>query len=285
MRIVSDIASLAAFADAHLVPTMGALHAGHAALIGAARADAGDGAPVVVSVFVNPAQFNEKADFDAYPRTLETDAAFCERLGVEAIFAPSVEAMYPAGELERGVELPPVATEPGLEDAFRPGHFEGVYRVCRRLFEVTGARRAYFGEKDWQQLQLVRALVEREGLATAIVGVPTVREGDGLALSSRNVHLRGEDRVRARALSRALVEAGRFGDPGEGEAAGLRVLRAGGIEPEYLAVRDDATLGPVRAGGDARVLVAAKVGVTRLIDNAPWPGFALGSGWDGGVLS
>lgn len=285
MRIVSDIASLAAFADAHLVPTMGALHAGHAALIGAARADAGDGAPVVVSVFVNPAQFNEKADFDAYPRTLETDAAFCERLGVEAIFAPSVEAMYPAGELERGVELPPVATEPGLEDAFRPGHFEGVYRVCRRLFEVTGARRAYFGEKDWQQLQLVRALVEREGLATAIVGVPTVREGDGLALSSRNVHLRGEDRVRARALSRALVEAGRFGDPGEGEAAGLRVLRAGGIEPEYLAVRDDATLGPVRAGGDARVLVAAKVGVTRLIDNAPWPGFALGSGLDGGVLS
>jgi pantoate--beta-alanine ligase len=272
MRIVSDIASLAALPDAHLVPTMGALHAGHAALIGAARADAGEGAPVVVSVFVNPAQFNEKADFDAYPRTLEADAAFCARLGVDAIFAPSVEAMYPAGELERGVELPPVGTEPGLEDAFRPGHFEGVYRVCRRLFEVTGARRAYFGEKDWQQLQLVRAMVEREGLATAIVGVPTVREGDGLALSSRNVHLRGEDRVRARALSGALVEAGRYGDPAEAEGAGLRVLHAAGIEPEYLAVRDSATLGPVRAGDDARVLVAAKVGVTRLIDNAVWPG-------------
>ena len=275
MRIVTDIPSLAELPNAHLVPTMGALHDGHAALIRNAREHAGDDGTVVVSIFVNPAQFNEPSDFDAYPRTLDTDAAICARLGVDAIFAPAVEAMYPPGELERPVELPSVATEPGLEDRFRPGHFEGVYRVCRRLFEVTGARRAYFGEKDWQQLQLMRALVAQESLPLEIVPVPTVRERDGIALSSRNVHLTTADRARALAISRALVEAGRHADPDAAEAAGAQVLRASDIRPEYLAVRDAETLGPVRPGRPGRVLAAAPVGATRLIDNAPWPGFTL----------
>ncbi len=275
MRVTTAIAELAPFHAGHLVPTMGALHSGHEALIRAARRHAGDEGKVVVSIFVNPTQFNERADFDAYPRALEADAAACERWGADGVFAPPVEEMYPPGEMERPVELPPVATEPGLEDRFRPGHFEGVYRVCRRLFEVTGARRAYFGEKDWQQLRLMHALVEREELDVEIEGVPTVRERDGLALSSRNVHLTTGDRARALAISRAFVEAGRHDDPAQAEEAGQRVLHASDIRAEYFTVRDAETLGAWTPGRPGRVLAAARVGATRLIDNAPWPGSRL----------
>ena len=280
MRIAHAIADLEPYLGGHLVPTMGALHAGHAALIRAAREHAGDEGHVVVSVFVNPAQFNERADFDTYPRHLDDDARACERLGVDCVFAPPVEEVYPAGEQQRPVTLPPLATEPGLEDRFRPGHFEGVYRVCRRLFEMVRPRRAYFGEKDWQQLQLVRALVVQEGLdrtlGLGIVPVPTVREADGLALSSRNTLLSTTERARSLSLCRALVEAGRHDDPELAERAGRDHLRTGGVEPEYFAIRDAETLAGPMPDRAARALVAARLGAVRLIDNAAWPGFALG---------
>ena len=276
MRLARTIADLAPFAGGHLIPTMGALHTGHAALIGTARREAETtGAPIIVSIFVNPTQFNDKSDFDAYPRTLDTDGAFCERLGVARIFAPDVDTMYPPGEMDRSVALPPVATDPGLEDRFRPGHFEGVYRVCRRLFEIARPSHVYFGEKDWQQLQLIGALVAQERLPIRVVPVATVREPDGLALSSRNVRLSASERERARALSGALAESGRHTDPRRAEEAGREHLSRTGDVVEYFAIRDAETLRAPTPPRPARALVAARIGNTRLIDNAPWPGFTL----------
>jgi pantoate--beta-alanine ligase len=175
------------------------------------------------------------------------------------------------------VELPSVVVGRGLEDAYRPGHFEGVYRVCRRLFELVGPAVAVFGEKDWQQLKMVEAMSEREGLGVRVVGESTVREGGelaGVALSSRNVHLRPADREAALGLVRgirAAQEAGRLGGgAGEAEAAALAAMERSGTRVEYAAVRDAATCGAVRAGEPSRVLVAGRVGVTRLIDNDAW---------------
>ena len=255
---------------------MGALHAGHDGLIQLARrvADDLDGT-VIVSVFVNPAQFNESQDFDAYPRTLPDDAARCESMGVNTVFAPSVETVYPDDGSVQTPPLPQVATRPGLEDRYRPGHFPGVCKVCKRLFEITGCAKAVFGEKDWQQLATVDAMVRALGIDTQIIGGPTVREADGLAMSSRNVHLDAEAREQAASLSAALVEAGTHDDPIAAEEAGRGVLEGAGVGMEYFAVRDARTLGPVETGGPARALVAARVGITRLIDNAPWPGFTL----------
>ncbi|GAB4517896.1 MAG: pantoate--beta-alanine ligase [Phycisphaerales bacterium] len=276
MRLVHDPDMLVRDAPTVLVPTMGALHPGHDALIETARAWADDaGGRVVVSVFVNPAQFNESQDFDDYPRTLESDAARCEALGVDDVFAPSVEAVYPPDGSVETPPVPAVGTRPGLEDTYRPGHFPGVCKVCKRLFELTGCDAACFGEKDWQQLATVDAMVHALGMGVKIIGVETVREPDGVALSSRNVHLDPEARAQARSLSRALVEAGRHDDPNDAERAGRAVLDDAGVGTEYFAVRDAATLMGPRASEPARVLVAARVGVTRLIDNAPWPGFAL----------
>ena len=276
MRIIETRQGLEPGVPSVLVPTMGALHAGHDGLFDLARALADEaGAQVIASVFVNPAQFNERGDFDAYPRTLEEDAARCEARGVDIVFAPTVEVMYPEGE---GVEVPPlpqIATQPGLEDRYRPGHFPGVCKVCKRLFEITGCEQAVFGEKDWQQLQTVAAMVKGLGMPVRSVGGATVREPDGLAMSSRNVHLDASTRGQATSLVQAMQEAGRHDDPFEAERAGLEVLERAGVGTEYLAVRDAQTLGPVREGEQARVLVAARVGVTRLIDNAPWPGFTL----------
>ncbi len=276
MRIVHDPGLLDPSAPSVLVPTMGALHAGHDGLIELARGLAvGVGGRVIVSIFVNPAQFNEPTDFDAYPRTLDADAARCESLGVEDVFAPSVETMYPEDVDVQTPPLPAIATQPGLEDRYRPGHFPGVCRVCKRLFELTRCERAVFGEKDWQQLQTVDAMVKGLSMPVEIIGCETVREADGLAMSSRNVHLDGAARERAMSLSAALVEAGRHTDPLEAERAGRAVLEGAGVGVEYLAVRDSVTLQPPAKGRDARVLVAARVGATRLIDNAPWPGFTL----------
>ncbi len=284
MRIVSTHLDLD---DAHgsvLIPTMGGFHDGHIALIRAAEA-AANGGPVIVSVFVNPAQFEESHDFENYPRTLEDDAQRAAEAGATHVYAPSVPEVYPDGFTVSQTDgsfatggLPWVVTSPGLEDTTRPGHLPGVYRVVKRLFELTRCAAAVFGEKDWQQLMLARALSEREGLGVRIIPVPTVREPDGIAMSSRNVHLTEPMRERARGLSRCIAEAGRHEDPQAAERAGLAVLESHDVAPEYVAVRDAQTLGDAQQGRPARCLVAGRIDHVRLIDNDAWPGFMLGAG-------
>ncbi|MEM8834590.1 MAG: pantoate--beta-alanine ligase [Planctomycetota bacterium] len=266
--------AIGAGARAVFVPTMGALHAGHEALIRRAHEIASDDHPVVVSVFVNPTQFDEASDFERYPRNMGDDARTCERLGVSALFAPEASEVYPDGA--HGVAealLPGVARSPALEDAARPGHFAGVYAVVRRLFELVSPGVAIFGEKDWQQLQVVRALVDREGMDVEIVGVETVREPGGVAMSSRNTHLSPEQRSMAGAVPKALMLAAAEPDPERAERAARGAMASAGLEVEYAAVRDAETLLAPSSGRSARVLVAARAGRTRLIDNAPWPGW------------
>ena len=267
-----------------LVPTMGGFHRGHTELIRVACAHA-RGRPVVAYVFVNPAQFEEAHDFENYPRTLDSDAALAGEAGASIVYAPSVEEVYPEGvgvsttdESFATGGLPWVATSPGLEDETRPGHLPGVYRVLKRMFELTRCSGAAFGEKDWQQLLLVRALVEREKMGVEIIAAPTVRERDGIAMSSRNVHLSRPMREKARGLSRAIVQAGRHTDPDRAEKAGLDTLVSHGVLPEYVAVRDAETLGKPREGRAARCLLAGRIGPVRLIDNGAWPGFTLETG-------
>lgn len=265
-----------------LVPTMGALHEGHMSLVRAATEVARRrGEPVIVTVFVNPTQFNEQSDFDRYPRTLDADAAACERAGADVVFAPPVEEVYPPDREIPVPPLPDVATQPGLEDAARPGHFAGVCQVVNRLFELTRPSAALFGEKDWQQLQVVRALTARGGPGVEIVGLPTVREPDGLAMSSRNRFIPAELREQALAIPRALeAAAGASGDdPGEAEALMRTTLERAGLggSIDYAVVRDAQTLLSPRRGRSARALIAARVGPVRLIDNAPWgPGDLAG---------
>lgn len=275
MRIIHDGAGLAALAGCVFVPTMGALHEGHFTLVreGARRRDGLPGRPpVVVSVFVNPTQFNDPADLARYPRTLEADARGCAAAGADALVAPTVEVVYPPGGV-RVPPLPPVAVEPGLEDAHRPGHFAGVCQVVKRLFELVRPRAALFGEKDWQQFRVIDAMAGAEGLGVDVVPVPTVREVDGLAMSSRNVFLTSEERPRAAALWRALRAAGTCGTPADAEAAMRAELVAAGLRVDYAVVRDASTLRRLRADGGVggRALVAARLGSVRLIDNAPWP--------------
>ncbi len=256
-----------------VVLTMGALHDGHEALIRYARARC---ETVVVTVFVNPLQFAAGEDLGRYPRTLDADLAVCRRVGVDVVFAPTGEVVYPDGE-------PLVRIDPGplgelLEGASRPGHFAGVLTVvCKLLNMVDGAEATFFGEKDYQQLVLVRRMLRDLDLGVEVVAVPTVREPDGLALSSRNRYLSGEQRAAATALSRALA-AGSAAGIGGGEAvlaAARAVLDAEpGVDPDYLHLCA-ADLGPAPAGGPARLLVAARVGSTRLIDNVA---VHLGSG-------
>lgn len=266
------------------VPTMGALHEGHAVLIerGVREARERGFSGCVVSIFVNPTQFNEKSDFERYPRTLAADLAVCEKAGAAAVYVPRVEDVYPTG-LGAGVRvpaLPSVAVRPGLEDAHRPGHFAGVCQVVARLFEIVHPAAAVFGEKDWQQLAVVRAMVEREDLEVEVIGAPTVRECDGLAMSSRNRFLSAEDRVRAIAISRALHAGGSAASPDDAEAVMRRVLGEAGIEPEYAVVREASTLerppgGRPMVGVEWRALIAARVGSVRLIDNCAWSGASV----------
>lgn len=280
MVIARDETALSPFFGGVFVPTMGALHEGHAALIRHARQIA-DASPaprpaVVVSLFVNPTQFNDPRDFERYPRTEQADAALCAAAGADAVYIPRVDEVYPRGlgatDGPGGeVALPRVATAPGLEDAHRPGHFAGVCRVVRRLFELVDCRIAVFGEKDWQQLQVVRAMSQQLNLRVQIVPHQTIRESSGLAMSSRNARLSPEGVARAAAVWRAMHEAGRVPQPERAEAAGIAVLRESGLEPEYVAVRDAQTLEAVRPGLPARILVAARLEGVRLIDNAPWP--------------
>jgi pantoate--beta-alanine ligase len=250
-----------------LVPTMGALHAGHRSLIQAARAvpDAADAA-VVVSVFVNPLQFDARDDLGRYPRQLEADLAVCRAEGVELVFAPSVEAMYPPGS---GTTVAPGALGTELEGASRPGHFVGVLTVVAKLFGIVGPDHALFGEKDYQQLVLIQRMVTDLQLGVQVVGLPTVRDTDGLAVSSRNVHLDSAARAAAVTLPAALAAGARAGRHGRDAvlAAAHQVLSGQpAMVLDYLALRDP-QLGPAPPRGAARLLVAGTVGGTRLIDN------------------
>jgi pantoate--beta-alanine ligase len=247
-----------------LVPTMGALHAGHVSLVEAAveRSNA-----TVVTVFVNPLQFGPAEDFSRYPRTLDADLAAAEAAGADLVWAPAVEDVYPGGAVRTSVDPGPLGRE--LEGAVRPGHFAGVLTVVAKFFGLVRPAVGYFGEKDYQQLMLIRQMAADLDLGVGVAGVPTVREPDGLALSSRNVYLGTEERKRATALSRALF-AGQDAAAG-GAAAVVAAARAVlAAEPEvavdYLELRG-ADLGPVPQQGAARLLVAARVGATRLIDN------------------
>jgi pantoate--beta-alanine ligase len=228
------------------VPTMGALHDGHAALFARARAECDT---VVASLFVNPAQFSESGDYRAYGRDLDADADFAAAGGVDLLFAPEAAELYPAG-FATWVE--PEGAAFGLEGDHRPGHFRGVATICLKLFNIARPNVAYFGRKDAQQLAVIKQLVRDLDLELEIRGVETVRDDDGLALSSRNARLSPDERQRALAIPRALATH----DP----ARAREILTAAGIEPEYVAVAD--LDGPTLA-------VAARVGSTRLIDNVP----------------
>jgi pantoate--beta-alanine ligase len=249
-----------------LVPTMGAFHAGHAALMRAARAACD---LVVVSLFVNPTQFDDPADLAAYPRTEETDAAMAQELGVDVLWAPSAEQMYPEGFSTR---IAVTGLGDVLEGAQRgPEHFAGVCTVVAKLLNAVEPDVAYFGQKDAQQVAVLRRMVRDLNFGARIEVVPTVREPDGLALSSRNVHLKGADRARAVALSRALDAARDTVAGGEREAERVRAAALdamGDVDPEYLALVDPDTFAPLTTvNGRVLVAVAARVGSTRLIDN------------------
>lgn len=275
MRLIEDPAQLtdASLLHCSFVPTMGALHAGHGSLVTRAMRD---GRPVVVSIFVNPTQFGPNEDYARYPRTLEEDCRLLTKAGATAVFVPSVEAVYPRGlEAARAESaamlLPPVATEPRLEDASRPGHFGGVALVVARLFELVLPQRAYFGEKDYQQLRLIEEMVSADSARfgeLSIVRCETVRQDDGLAMSSRNRYLTQSERGAAVALSRALRLARGAQTVAHAEQAMLTTLERAGVQIEYAVVRDAETLLPVvDSERPARALIAGKLGETRLIDN------------------
>ena len=261
------------------VPTLGALHAGHAALIEAARREC---ELVLVSIFVNPLQFNNPDDLARYPRTLDADVAMCGSLGADIVFAPAASHMYPA-PLECTVDVGRLGDH--LCGKFRPGHFRGVATVVLKLFQIVQPHVAYFGEKDAQQLAIIRRLVADFNVPVAIVEVPTVREADGLAMSSRNRHLSVDERRVAPSLHEALQEARRCIEGGERNAARVRETAAAYIQYavsgvrrtssatvdvklEYLELVDPQTMQPVdEIAGPVRVAGALWVGTTRLIDN------------------
>lgn len=255
-----------------LVPTMGALHPGHLELVRQARLT---GSVVVVSIFVNPLQFGAGEDLDAYPRTLDADLELLREAGAELVFVPPVSAMYPAGQRTM-IHPGPIGSE--LEGASRPGHFAGMLTVVAKLLQIVSPNAAYFGEKDYQQLTLIRQMVTDLNFDVHILGVPTVRESDGLALSSRNRYLSTEHREIAAALSAALVAGAHAAAGGaEGILAAAREVLASvpEIEIDYLEVRG-VDLGPAPERGDGRLLVAARLGTTRLLDNV---GVAVGTGF------
>ncbi len=252
-----------------VVMTMGALHEGHLTLVRAAREAADE---VIVTIFVNPLQFDDAADLAAYPRTLESDCALLEPLGVDVVFAPSTREMYPTGD-------PVVTVSAGrigdvLEGAHRPGHFDGMLTVVCKLLSLTQPDLAYFGQKDAQQVIAVRTMVRDLSIPATVVSVPTVRDADGLALSSRNVHLSHDERASALTLSRALAACDELARAGAavGDVIGRGVAVLAGspeVELDYLAAMDPVTAEPLAGDyrGETVIAVAARVGSTRLIDN------------------
>jgi len=275
-EVTTSIARVRAWRDDHrlakrrvgFVPTMGALHEGHARLIETAR-DNGD--HVIVSIFVNPLQFDRKDDLERYPRTLDADLQICHRHGAELVFAPPVGEMYPS-EPVCTVTVERITDR--LCGRFRPGHFDGVATVVTKLFEIVQPDVAYFGEKDAQQLAVIRRMVSDLNMPVQIEGVPTVREADGLAMSSRNARLSPEERSKAIALYRALREAERAIEEGEQDAraverrAAAMIPSDGSLRLEYLEVVDPEELQRVdRISGKVLIAGALWVGSTRLIDN------------------
>ncbi len=261
-----------AVAPPALVPTMGALHAGHGSLI---ESSVRSNLPTVVSIFVNPAQFDNPADLAHYPRTLDADLKLCESLGADFVFAPSVKEMYPRPQ-QTFVDVARVTEH--LEGKFRPGHFRGVATVVLKLFQIVRPQRAYFGEKDAQQLAVIRRMVEDLNVPVEIVGVPTVREPDGLALSSRNRRLSPAERAAAPLLHQALQLAASMiaqglRDPAAIKPAAIKkeaiaALSHPLIDVEYLEIADPVWMEPVpRIDGPVRIAIAARVGSIRLIDN------------------
>jgi pantoate--beta-alanine ligase len=269
IRLVRHAAGLPPAAA--VVMTMGALHEGHASLIRAARAHAGDG-PVTVTVFVNPLQFGPGEDLDRYPRTLDADLEVAAAAGADRVFAPGVAEVYPGGDPQVRITAGPMGER--YEGAARPGHFDGMLTVVAKLLHLTRPRAAFFGQKDAQQLALIRRMVTDLNFPVEVVAVPTVREPDGLALSSRNRYLSAGERVRALALSRALFAGRDRAAEGPGavrKAAREELSAAGGLAVDYLDLIDPATFTPAAADhtGPAVLAVAARIGTTRLIDNVP----------------
>jgi pantoate--beta-alanine ligase len=261
------------------VPTMGFFHEGHLSLMQRAR---GERDAVVVSIFVNPLQFGPAEDFMSYPRDLDHDLATAEKEGVDLVFAPEVDEMFPNGHPQVTVDPGPIADR--LEGAARPGHFRGVCTVLARLFQLIGPSHAYFGEKDAQQLAVVRMMVRDLAFPVEIQGCPIVREGDGVAMSSRNIYLSRDERAAARCLSEALRIAMDAVRDGELDTTKLTTLMRERIEAEplaeldYASVVDDASFEEVRElDRPARAVVAARVGKPRLIDNALLPVSTEGS--------
>jgi pantoate--beta-alanine ligase len=271
MRTLGTIAETASFrttapSPVVLVPTMGALHAGHAALIDAARARVGTGGTVVASIFVNPTQFGPDEDLAKYPRTMEADLELCAAHGADAVFAPVADEMYPLGD---STFVDETGLSRGLCGAQRPGHFRGVCTVVAKLFNIIRPHAAIFGEKDYQQLAIIRRMVRDLFFGLEIIGHPTVRDADGLAMSSRNRHLDDDERKRAAAFPAALSAAARESDPAQIVAQAKTLITAGtGAEPQYVELVDAETLAPLAALDRPAVLAAAvKIGETRLIDN------------------
>ena len=263
--IVADVLSPRNGKPRAFVPTMGALHDGHRELMRVAREHVGPEGEVVVSVFVNPLQFGANEDFDQYPRTLEADRAACEAEGVNILYVPTVGTIYG--------ESPSITVNPGplgeeLEGATRPGHFAGMLTVVAILFNQVAPDFAMFGEKDYQQLELVRRMCRDLSFAVTVVGVPTVRESDGLALSSRNVYLSADDRRRAAAIPRALKAGSNATSVEQIRDAAMAELNSAGLDIDYVEVRSK-DLGSASSDGQARLLVAVHAGSTRLIDNGP----------------
>lgn len=268
------IAALRSRGPVALVPTMGALHEGHLTLVREARRRA---ASVAVSIFVNPRQFGPNEDLARYPRQLAADSALLEREGVELLWAPTVEAMYPDGY---ATSISVSGVSDGLCGAARPGHFDGVATVVCKLFNQVAPDMAFFGEKDWQQLAVIRRMARDLDLqaprVSAIHGVATVREADGLALSSRNAFLDPAQRAQAACLPRAMRVAIAAVRQGSSHQAALRalteqLLHGGFAAVDYAEIRDADSLVPLEAGeaGTPRLFVAARIGTTRLIDNMP----------------
>ena len=268
LRVITDIPELAEVHGLTFVPTMGALHDGHLSLV---RAGLEHGQPVMMSIYVNPTQFAPGEDFESYPRPVEVDLEKAEAAGVSIVFLPDHDVMYPGEAPPACPPLPAIATEPGLEDGFRPHFFTGVCTVVARLLDLVQPGRMIMGEKDYQQLRVLQEMVAADRNRwpeVQVLGSPTIRESDGLAMSSRNAYLADADRQRALGLARAIEAARQEVDAASAEARLRQVLEDHELRVDYAVVRDAESLLPVTGPvSNHRALIAAHLDAVRLIDN------------------